>query len=63
VGPVAATGPTVVRWPLPPGRPRYLRVEVRTPQGAMLALTNPIWVHLQPPASARRLPPHSARRQ
>jgi hypothetical protein len=42
--PVAATGPTVVRWPLPPGRPRYLRVEVRTPQGAMLALTNPIWV-------------------
>ncbi|MFD1875167.1 CehA/McbA family metallohydrolase [Hymenobacter bucti] len=42
--PVAASGPTVVRWPLPNAHPRYLRVEVRTPQGAMLALTNPIWV-------------------
>jgi hypothetical protein len=46
--PVAATGSTAVRWPLPAGRPRYLRVEVRNPQGAMLALTNPIWVSYRP---------------
>ncbi|GAB3639118.1 CehA/McbA family metallohydrolase [Hymenobacter arcticus] len=50
--PVAATGPTAVRWPLPTTRhPRYLRVEVRTPQGTMLALTNPIWV--RSPATGR----------
>jgi hypothetical protein len=46
--PVAATGSTAVRWPLPAGRPRYLRVEVRNPQGIMLALTNPIWVSYRP---------------
>ncbi|MDF7815055.1 CehA/McbA family metallohydrolase [Hymenobacter sp. YC55] len=45
--PVAASGSTTVQWQLPPGLPRYLRVEVRTPQGAMLALTNPIWVSSQ----------------
>jgi predicted metal-dependent phosphoesterase TrpH len=46
--PVAATGSTAVRWLLPASRPRYLRVEVRNPQGAMLALTNPIWVCYRP---------------
>ncbi|QKG55923.1 PHP domain-containing protein [Hymenobacter sp. BRD128] len=44
-GPVAASGPTALHWQLPAaGLPRYLRAEVRTPAGAMLALTNPIWV-------------------
>lgn len=42
--PVTPRGATVVRWPLPPTFPRYLRVEVRSPQGTMLALTNPIWI-------------------
>lgn len=44
-GPVTAGGATALRWQLPAaGLPHYLRVEVRTPAGAMLALTNPIWV-------------------
>ncbi|AMJ67835.1 hypothetical protein AXW84_22240 [Hymenobacter sp. PAMC 26628] len=46
--PVASGGSTAVRWQLPPGLPRYLRVEVRNPKGAMLALTNPIWVSSRP---------------
>ena len=51
--PVALGSPTVVRWPLRGARPRYLRVEVRTAQGTMLALTNPIWVS-SAPTGARR---------
>ena len=46
--PIAPSGATMVRWQLPPGLPRYLRVEVRNPQGAMLALTNSIWVSSRP---------------
>lgn len=39
-----APGGTTSRWPLPPSRFHFLRVEVRLPQGGMLALTNPIWL-------------------
>lgn len=46
--PVAATGLTAGRWPLAGSRPRFLRLEVRTPKGTMLALTNPIWVSSGP---------------
>lgn len=52
--PVAPSSPTVVRWPLSGARPRYLRVEVRTPQGTMLALTNPVWVRSPPSAGHQR---------
>ncbi|WP_324670968.1 CehA/McbA family metallohydrolase [Hymenobacter sp. GOD-10R] len=31
-------------WTVPAGATKYVRVEVRTPQGEMLALTNPIWL-------------------
>lgn len=31
-------------WQIKPGSTKYLRVEIRTPQGDMLALTNPIWL-------------------
>ncbi len=31
-------------WDVPAGSARYLRVEARTPQGDMLALTNPVWL-------------------
>lgn len=41
---VAPAGPTEVRWQVPAGATKFLRVEVRDPQGGMLALTNPIWL-------------------
>lgn len=44
---LVATGTTTVRWH-PASRPRFLRVEVRTPKGAMLALTNLIWFRYGP---------------
>ncbi|OUJ74830.1 CehA/McbA family metallohydrolase [Hymenobacter crusticola] len=40
-----ATGSTaVLRWIIKAGATKYVRVEVRTPQGDMIALTNPIWL-------------------
>jgi hypothetical protein len=32
-----------LHWTIKAGSTRYVRVEVRTPQGEMIALTNPIW--------------------
>ena len=40
----ASSATTTLRWSIKQGSTKYVRVEVRTPQGEMLALTNPIWL-------------------
>jgi hypothetical protein len=50
VGREAVSGParTMLRWELDAGSPRFARLEireaVRRPLGAMVALTNPVWL-------------------
>ncbi|WP_310397653.1 CehA/McbA family metallohydrolase [Hymenobacter sp.] len=41
---VVSAKPAGLRWTVKAGSTKYLRVEVRTPRGEMVALTNPIWL-------------------
>ena len=40
----AALKGRALSWCMEPGSTKYVWIEVRTPQGQQLALTNPIWL-------------------